>query len=351
MSAIIDAIENVIYGDPCAGEEPVDQTHRVVATNIEGKSVQEKVEKAQVVILLENHTEKDIHHLNGRVIRKLSHKGETVLFEKICPDYLPYSLRSSSKSWDLPSSKEVQELFSHWQTILYDVAFVIPTYLSLLIGATTETLNEGDEGMQILLKDFYPLTWGKKFEAYVGMNKEQRISFLKEMARECMTRLQQFDRDFETLLHKEFYQRNVHLVDTTEETLKKCSKVWVIAGEAHGRYVGSDVIKGVDYLYQSLQAKNVHYVTLKWFHPTLDADQYSNDRSKASFREEERIRTIAQSKQSEREEFFKDIPADMNVHLQNYRFNFAIEDITKNIPMVTASDYGQWILERAITWG
>ena len=36
ISDAIDVVESFFYGDPCAGDEPVDATHRVITTNIHG---------------------------------------------------------------------------------------------------------------------------------------------------------------------------------------------------------------------------------------------------------------------------------------------------------------------------
>lgn len=351
MTCIIDAIEDLFYGNPCAGEEPVEETHRVITTNIPKGSIEERIQQAQVIILLERHVDKEIHHLNGRVIRQLSKNGEMVLHEgSKVPKYLPYSIRSQAKSWDLPSSEERNKLFKEWSKHIYDVALVLPSYVSLTLSATSETLKKNDDGIQVLIQDFYPADGKTKFEAFREMNQEERISFLKELARECNQKLQDMEKRYMALIHEEFYGRTVHFIAKIDEALEKTSKVWAIAGEAHGRYMSPEHVQALDLFYQSLEAKNVSYLTLKWFDPTLQADEYSNDKSKAHLRQEKQDREIRESKSLDREDFFNDIPETLPPILQYSVLSDRIQDIEETFPMPIASNYAGWILERVITW-
>lgn len=350
MGCIIDAIENSVYGDPCAGKEPVDETHRVIETNIEGNSIQEKIEKAQVVILLEQHFSQNIQHLNGRVIRQMSKKGEIVLYEGVrSPDYLPYTIRSAAKSWDLPQSEQNIKIYKEWGQVIEDVAFVLPLYLALTLSATSKDLRNCDEGIRILLKDFYPSNGEEKFKSFQKMGKEERVAFLKVMSQECLTQIQNYEKRYHSLFDTEFYKRNVHLAEKTEEALKVNSKVWVIAGEAHGRYMRSADLQGVDHLYQSLEAKKTHYVTLKCFDPTLESDEYSNDKSKVHLREEKFNREVAKGKQEDREAFLQQIPCNDPPIIQLGKIQKFIDECQgQDIRIV--SEYAEWILERIIEW-
>jgi len=43
MEAFIDGVETLVYGNPCEGDQRVDETHRIIATNIDGEDLDSRI--------------------------------------------------------------------------------------------------------------------------------------------------------------------------------------------------------------------------------------------------------------------------------------------------------------------
>ncbi|MCB1109449.1 MAG: hypothetical protein KDK64_00565 [Chlamydiia bacterium] len=353
MEAIIDSLENFIYGDPCKGEETVDQTHRVITTNIEGNSIEDRIQRAQVIILLEQHNHQDIEHLNGRVIRQHQNPQDFVLHEgSHKPEYLPYSLRSCSKSWDLESSTEHKSHFARLITVTHDVAFVLPTYIAVLLGDTDEeTFRELSSGIRIILNDFYPEDGDERFKILEKLSPQKRLDYLMGVAKECLSELKKREDRYHAILQKEFFSRNVNLVDSIQSSLEKYSRVWVIAREAHGRYMsdGKEEKRGVAHLYQSLEAQKVGYVTLKWFDKELGEKDYSHSPEMTNGYSANEKKAAQQELQELRKQFDEEYPKSVPC-IEAISISRLIEKNEGVWDIHEASDFAQVLLERTLSW-
>lgn len=353
MEAIIDTVESFIYGDPCKGDEPVDTTHRIVTTNIEGSSIKDRIQKAQVVILLERHGHHKILHLNGRVIRHHVNKGDVVLCEgSKKPEYLPYSLRSSAKSWDLERSAEHKTHFDRLINITHNVAFILPLYITILLDKKEKIFRDLTSGFKLVLNSFYPNDGHERFKVLEELDPQRRIDYLMKMAKECLSELREHESKCMAILSKEFFSRNVNLTKTIEISLKKHPRVWVIAGEAHGRYIddGENEKQGVTHLYQFLETQKVHYVALKWFDKELEEKAYNHCMESTQGCSIEQQKVSQQEFEKLRQRFNREFPRSFSPVLEWIEISNVIESKEGVWDIHDASDFAQLVLERTLTW-
>ena len=145
LDVCVETQEGFIYGD-----EPVDTTHRVITTSMDGDTIESRVQRAQVVILLEIHDDQENKRLNGQVVQLYYKPGDLVLFERsTVPEYLPFPVKRNAQSWDLKVSEELVSLYPRWNTVIFNVAHVLLTHLTLAITSKDEPLSEVEPDLVI----------------------------------------------------------------------------------------------------------------------------------------------------------------------------------------------------------
>jgi len=194
MEAIIDGIEALVFGNPCEGDKRVDETHCIIATNIDGEDIDSRIQKAQVVIFLEQRNSEgnncqETKHLNGRVIRHHFSKGDHLLTKEILKllgsvekdvdlGYLPYSIRRHSQSLDSQRlSKDDINVIKHWQAIIdQTLTACAMRFLSTQFFRNIFVRYPNDS--QNLLQLLYTDDWVSHYDSIKLLNKQDEVEYL-----------------------------------------------------------------------------------------------------------------------------------------------------------------------------
>ncbi|MCB1109944.1 MAG: hypothetical protein KDK64_03110 [Chlamydiia bacterium] len=375
MAILIDGVESLLYGNPCEGDESVNETHRLIATNIEGEDLASRIQKAQVVILLRQDENIPQQTLDGRVIRhywgsknqlladgpikvQYSWKGVFQALPVFNLGFLPFSIRSQAKSWDPERITEAEKKhLEHWNEMLGE--FVTVFALAYLSATRPHNIfvtyqNDTQNILQLLRYD----DWRDRAELYGIASKEASETQLKTLTREYIAELKRCEETWNTLRQERLEERNRHLAEAVQKALQSNEKVWVMAREDHGRYMEPLKNKEVSELYRSLESEKIQYVVLKSFKEGEHAFSYTHDPQATSQVEKEAKEALAQKRQVMREEFENTYPHNTSLsfqwtHMKNITRTFTqeylhVDDLPKEL--AERGLYYQWLLEKTLDW-
>lgn len=351
---VISIDKTLTYGGPSKIADSLDTTHRVITTNIPGDTIEGRIQKAQVVILLEEHDDEKVEGLNGRVI-KLHWKGNDLLLvegEDAKDDitYLPKSITSKAQNWDLKLDGALINLYSQLADLFVHIIMPLSTQYALTLDASSESLKQFDPAFISIFKTYDSANWESCYSQFVLMGKGERIQYLQEIIRGCLFRIVKCEDDENKLHIAGMCARNKNLAKSIQSALKKHERVWVLAGEAHGRYCFSQAVEGVAALYSSLESEKVHYLTLKWFDNQLEEADYSHDAGCAEFLEKAHIERRQQAINSMREAMEGVAPTEETLpFIQLQAFKAFIEEVEED-DIDGKLLLGRLLLERMLTW-
>ena len=239
----------------------------LIQSNNSSPALEDKIKQARVVILLEGHSDSpQLIEKNIQLIHRFWKKGDLLLAEGgVLKDSrgrsrrfptLKTSIVNHSRNWDLPSSPSFQALFQELR-VLVTAAESLPAYLYL-----PEVSPEVDEEFQQI---YAVLSTGPARNVKLSaLNSQESTKIVEELASNAVGRLKEVEHQMNELVKQEFLDRQIQLVAQIEAALKETQGVvWVIAGEAHGRYLTSWEKPGVQYLYDALE-KDVPYATVTY---------------------------------------------------------------------------------------
>ena len=239
----------------------------LIQSNNSSPALEDKIKQARVVILLEGHSDSpQLIEKNIQLIHRFWKKGDLLLAEGgVLTDSrgrsrpfptLKTSIVNHSRNWDLPSSPSFQALFQELR-VLVTAAESLPAYLYL-----PEVSPEVDEEFQQI---YAVLSTGPARNVKLSaLNSQESTKIVEELASNAVGRLKEVEHQMNELVKQEFLDRQIQLVAQIEAALKETQGVvWVIAGEAHGRYLTSWEKPGVQYLYDALE-KDVPYATVTY---------------------------------------------------------------------------------------
>lgn len=239
----------------------------LIQSNISSPTLEDKIKQARVVILLEGHSDSPkLIEKNIQLIHKFWKKGDLLLAEGgVWTDSrgrsrrfptLKTSIVNHSRNWDLPSSPSFEALFQELR-VLVTAADSLPAYLYL-----PEVSPEVDEEFQQI---YAVLSASPSSNVKLSaLNLQESTEIVQELALNAVRRLKAVEYQMNELKKQEFLDRQIQLVAQIEAALEETQDVvWVIAGEAHGRYLTSWEKPGVEYLYDALE-KDVPYATVTY---------------------------------------------------------------------------------------
>lgn len=240
----------------------------VVQTNLTSSTLEEKLKSAKVVLLLEIHNDpasnanidllnkswKNNHLLftEGRVARDA--QGKSVRY----PD-IKKTIFNSSKSWDLPQSSK-SEAMVVLEEKLVNRSIELLDYLYLSGNITSDL----DASFQEIFNDLAPNSTDLKGTTISHLETKQQRELIEKLALSTLNQLKDIELQSMNRIYEEFFDRQVNMVNEIVLNLANHETLWLIAGEAHGRYISSHGIEGVAYLYQELEKNNIPYITLKY---------------------------------------------------------------------------------------
>ena len=374
MEAIIDGIEALIYGNPCEGDQRADETHRIIATNIDGETIDSRIQKAQVVILLEQCNSKgtncqETKHLNGRVIRHNFNRGDHLLSKEILKllgsvekdidlGYLPYSIRRHSQSLDTQTlSKDEIKVIKHWQQIIdQTLTACAMRFLSTQFFRNIFVRYPGDS--QNLLQLLYTDDWESHYDSIKLLNKLDEVEYLNEFIKKLIAELKQCEERMISFSHQKSLPGNIELVDRIFASLANDQKVWVVADESRGRYTHSLNEKGVNHLYESLESQKINYITLKALTISDKDLAFSHDKTSICQVESEEDASFEKIRESLRKEFEFTYPDGTSLQEQYTHTTEVFRSLDKTIKtlddyregLALKGYYAQLSLEKALEW-
>jgi len=374
MEPIIDGIEALVYGNPCEGDQRVDETHRIIATNIDGEDIDSRIQKAQVVILLEQHNNEghncqETKHLNGRVIRHHFSKGDHLLAKEILMflgsvekevdlGYLPYSIRRHSQSLDTQKlSKDEIKVIEHWQQIIdQTITACAVRFLStqLFRNIFVRYPNDSKNLLQLLYAD----DWESHYDSIKLLNKQEEVEYLNGFIKKLLTELKQCEETMMNFSQQQSLPGNTELVNRIFTSLENDQKVWVVADESRGRYMHSLEEKGVTHLYESLESQKINYVTLKTLTSSDKEIAFSHNKSLISRVETEETESFEKIRESLRNEFEFTYPDGTSLQEQYTHTTEVFRSLDKTIKtlddyqerLTLKGFYAQLLLEKALEW-
>jgi hypothetical protein len=374
MEAIIDGIETLVYGNPCEGDKRVDETHRIIATNIDGEDIDSRIQKAQVVILLEQrngegHNCQETKHLNGRVIRHHFSKGEQLLAEEkltllysvektVDLGYLPFSIRRHSQSLDTQklSDNEIK-VIEHWEQII-DQTLTACAVRFLSIQFFRNIFVRYPVDAQNLLQLLYADDWESHYDSIKLLNKQEEVEYLNEFIKQLITELKKCEESMTNFPRQQSLPGNTELVNKIFSSSESGQKVWVIADESRGRYMHSLDEKGVTHLYESLESQKINYVTLKALTSSNNEHAFSHDKTLISRVENEETESFEKIRASLRKEFEFTYPDGTSLQEQYTHTTEVFRSLDKTIKtlddyqdrLALKGFYAQLLLGKALEW-
>ncbi len=374
MEAIIDGIETLVYGNPCEGDRRVDETHRIIATNIDGEDIDSRIQKAQVVILLEQRNSEgnncqETKHLNGRVIRLNFNKGDHLFSKEILKllgsvekdidlGYLPYSIRRHSQSLDTQTlSKDEIKVIKHWQQIIdQTLTACAMRFLSTQFFRNIFVRYPNDS--QNLLQLLYTDDWESHYDSIKLLSKQDEVEYLNEFIKKLIAELKQCEETMISFSHKKSLPGNTELVDRIFASLANDQKVWVVADESRGRYTHSLNEKGVTHLYESLESQKINYITLKALTSSDKDLAFSHDKTSICQVESEKDESFEKIRESLRKEFEFTYPDGTSLQEQYTHTTEVFRSLDKSIKtlddyqegLALKGYYAQLSLEKALEW-
>ena len=374
MEAIIDGIEALVYGNPCEGDQRVDETHRIIATNIDGEDIDSRIQKAQVVILLEQRNSEgnncqETKHLNGRVIRHNFNRGDHLLSKEILKllgsvekdvdlGYLPYSIRRHSQSLDTQTlSKDEIKVIKHWEEIIDQTLTACAVrFLSTQFFRNIFVRYQNDS--KNLLQLLYPDDWKSHYDSIKLLNKQDEVEYLNEFIKKLIAELKQCEETMLSFSHQKSLPGNTELVDKIFSSLESGQKIWVVADEFRGRYMHSLDEKGVTHLYESLESQKINYITLKALTSSDKNLAFSHDKTLISQVESEENESFEKIRESLRKEFEFTYPDGTSLQEKYTHTTQVFRSLDKTIKtlddyqegLALKGYYAQLLLEKALEW-
>ncbi|QVL55195.1 MAG: hypothetical protein KFB95_07740 [Simkaniaceae bacterium] len=374
MEAIIDGIEALVFGNPCEGDKRVDETHRIIATNIDGEDIDSRIQKAQVIILLEQRNKEgnncqETKHLNGRIIRHDFNKGDHLLSKEVLKllgsvekdvdlGYLPYSIRRHSQSLDTQTlSKDEIKVIQHWQQIIdQTLTACAMRFLSTQFFRNIFVRYPNDS--QNLLQLLYTDDWESHYDSIKLLNKQDEVEYLNEFIKKLIAELKQCEETMMSFSHQKSLPGNTELVDRIFSSLEKAQKVWVVADESRGRYTHPLNEKAVTHLYESLESQNINYITLKALTSSNKDLAFSHDKTLISQIETEETESFEKTRESLRKEFEFTYPDGTSLQEQYTHTTEVFRSLEKTIKTIDDYQeglalkgfYAQLSLEKALEW-
>ena len=374
MEAIIDGIETLVDGNPCEGDKHVDETHRIIATNIDGEDIDSRIQKAQVVILLEQRNSEGLNcqetkHLNGRVIRHHFSKGEQLLAKETLTllysvaktvdlGYLPFSIRRHSQSLDTQklSDNEIK-VIEHWEQII-DQTLTACAARFLSIQFFRNIFVRYPVDAQNLLQLLYADDWESHYDSIKLLNKQEEVEYLNEFIKQLITELKKCEASMTNFSRQQSLPGNTELVNKIFSSSESGQKVWVIADESRGRYMHSLDEKGVTHLYESLESQKINYVTLKALTSSNNEQAFSHDKTLISRVENEETESFEKIRESLRKEFEFTYPNGTSLQEQYTHTTEVFRTLDKTIKtlddyqerLALKGFYAQLLLGKALEW-
>lgn len=328
---------------------------QLIDTNIPGTSLSEKIDKAQVVLLLETHIEGGGQIPNAQLIDSNWRQGDRLLLEGNfhdsnismgCPSTTKLlsnpKIAKDSASWDLLSALDDGEEIAdkEFELLVQYSHLIIELAKTHLPGAKTDD-SAFDELVDSILsyqsnfdENSAPPQNKPDFSKYT---KEMRFDYLLSLIPIVIENGENTGEISSKITVERMLPRNQNMVETIRENLqlKGYQRVWVIAGAFHGRYGPPEDSTAVAYLYDNLQNDNIPYVTL---HP----------RKVIGERSQREIEGKSLNDPNATEEFIKEYNDEWEQRIENWFLQWELE--TQDFQ--TSLQWSVWICTTiANLWG
>ncbi|MGE0197943.1 MAG: hypothetical protein AB7N99_05070 [Simkaniaceae bacterium] len=324
----------------------IDNSYRLITTNIEGDSIASRVQKAQVVIFLRDREDSSVDYQNEDALLHYFKEKHCLIIEGYqVPHYSSPLIKAKAQLWDYKPSLKLKNLFQKWTITIQTATLLIDSLASELIKKN-QFFYETNSGQETLIEDSDDQSYLNRFESY-------QINYLKNKIRGCLARLKEFNNEHEDISHQEFLVRSSSLVNQIQASLQCSKKAWVIMSEVHGRYVSGaeKIIQGVANLYRSFETAGTHYITLKYFDPNQRKPDYSHSLKLAKEAE-------VQSKKQQQKDIAMlhkklgyYIPHTLSIKEQNQAIQSLVNNRSwQNKTLYEAGSIMQYMLKRALTW-
>jgi len=317
--------EHHLQAIPIINTNPVDRSHRIIATNIMEDSLASRIQNAQVVILLRTQ-DSAADYSNGLVLSTHLKQNDCVLIEgNQKPNFLCVGIKHQTRSWEVKINPTLKGLFNEWIAEIRKAISLI-TRVARLVLKKHPSADQGDSDDEVIAQD---------------------LDGYKTQLQECLLRLKDIDSKYKEIMRNEFLAQSIRVACEIEKNLHKHPRIWVILGEIHGRYISTarEILDGVSYLYHCLENAKVAYITLKYFDRKLGPLDYCHSPNKAQEVEDLYEKELAEFY----EDMGREIPPSLPVK-QQYEVFHDFCNPWKKMPLNDAGRMIQLFLERALNW-